>query len=45
MAGARDPVAEGIAGAREMLALARHWFGGACLMPPFDHYEVLEQIL
>jgi methylenetetrahydrofolate reductase (NADPH) len=45
MAGARDPVAEGIAGAREMLALARQWFSGACLMPPFDHYEVLEGIL
>jgi hypothetical protein len=34
MAGAQDPVAEGIAGAREMLALARQWFAGACLMPP-----------
>jgi homocysteine S-methyltransferase len=45
MAGAQDPVAEGIAGAREMLALARQWFAGACLMPPFDHYEVLEDIL
>jgi homocysteine S-methyltransferase len=38
-------VAEGVAGAREMLALARQWFGGACLMPPFGHYDVLEGIL
>jgi methylenetetrahydrofolate reductase (NADPH) len=45
MAGAQDPVAEGIAGAREMPALGRQWFAGACLMPPFDHYEVLEDIL
>ena len=45
MAGARDSVAEGVAGAREMLALARQWFAGACLMPPFDHDEVLEDIL
>jgi methylenetetrahydrofolate reductase (NADPH) len=45
MAGARDPVAEGVAGARKMLVLARQWFAGACLMPPFNHYEVLEDIL
>jgi methylenetetrahydrofolate reductase (NADPH) len=45
MAGARDPQAEGIAGAREMLALARQWFAGACLMPAFDRFEVLEGIL
>ena len=45
MAGASDPQAEGIAGAREMLALARQWFAGACLMPPFDRFEVLEAIL
>jgi len=42
---AADPVMEGIAGAREMLLLARQWFAGACLMPPFDHYEVLTSIL
>ena len=28
-----------------MLAIARQWFAGACLMPPFDHYEVLIGIL
>jgi homocysteine S-methyltransferase len=45
MAQASDPVAEGATNAREMLAVARQYFGGACLMPPFDHYEVLFGIL
>lgn len=42
---AHDPVAEGAANAVEMLAFARERFAGACLMPPFDHYEVLFDIL
>ena len=42
---AEDPVAEGAANAREMLALAREGFAGACIMPPFDHYEVLIDVL
>jgi methylenetetrahydrofolate reductase (NADPH) len=45
MAQAGDAVAEGIAGAREMLTTARALFAGACLMPPFDHYEVLFDLL
>lgn len=45
MAQAADPVAEGAAMARDMLALAREMFAGACIMPPFDHYEVLAQVL
>jgi len=40
-----DPVAEGIVLAGEMLALARQWFAGALLMPPFGHYEVVGRIL
>jgi homocysteine S-methyltransferase len=40
-----DPAAEGIALAAEMLALARRWFAGALLMPPFGHYEVVGRIL
>jgi homocysteine S-methyltransferase len=40
-----DPIAEGAANAREVLGLARQQFAGACLMPPFDHYEVLLDIL
>ena len=42
---AKDPVAEGAANAREMVALARDRFSGACIMPPFDHYEVMSDIL
>jgi homocysteine S-methyltransferase len=42
---AQDPIAEGIANAREMLALARRHFTGVCLMPPFDHFEVMAAIL
>ena len=45
MSRASDSVAEGMANAREMLAVARQHFAGACLMPPFDHYEVLFDIL
>lgn len=39
------PVAEGIALAAEILALAWRWFAGALLMPPFGHYEVVGRIL
>ena len=42
---ADDPVAEGAANAREMLTVARDRFSGVCIMPPFDHYEVLSDIL
>ena len=45
MQDAVDPVAEGAANAGEMLVIARERFAGACLMPPFDHYEVLLDIL
>ena len=41
----KDPVAEGAANAREMVCLARERFSGLCIMPPFDHYEVLSDIL
>ncbi len=45
MAGAANPAAEGVALAQEMLALAREAFAGACLMPPFDRYEVVAEVL
>ena len=45
MSRADDPVAEGVANAREVLALAREQFAGACLMPPFDRFEMLAGIL
>ena len=42
---AADPGAEGTENAREILRIARRWFAGACIMPPFDHYEILSDIL
>jgi len=42
---AADPIAEGIQNAREVLTLAREHFAGACIMPPFDHFEVMAEIL
>ena len=45
MSRTEDPVAEGIANAREVLAMARQHFAGACLMPPFDRFEMLKGIL
>jgi homocysteine S-methyltransferase len=45
MAQAKDPVMEGVANARELLSLAKERFSGACIMPPFDHYEILVDLL
>lgn len=45
MHSATDSVAEGVANAREMVAVAREFFQGACVMPPFDHYEILPDVL
>ncbi len=45
MTQAKNPVAEGATNAREMLVVAREHFAGACIMPAFDHYEVLFDIL
>jgi methylenetetrahydrofolate reductase (NADH) len=42
---AKDPAAEGAANAREMIDLARTHFRGVCVMPPFEHYEMLADIL
>jgi methylenetetrahydrofolate reductase (NADPH) len=42
---AANPVAEGAANAREMIAAARNRFAGACIMPPFDHYEAMVNII
>ena len=41
---ADDTIKVGNKNAREMLAAARERFSGACIMPPFDHYEVLKDI-
>jgi len=40
-----DPLATGIQNSREMLELAKHFFSGACIMPPFDRFDILRQIL
>lgn len=45
MQDAGDPAVEGAANAKEMVTAARQRFSGACIMPPFDHYEVLFDIL
>lgn len=45
MHAAPHPAAEGAANARKMTAAARKRFAGACIMPPFDHYEILSDIL
>ena len=45
MATAKDPVGAGIEQSRQMLALARELFSGACIMPPFDRFDILPRIL
>lgn len=42
---ATDPVAEGVANAKEIYAMAKDLFKGACIMPPFDHFEVMGDII
>jgi len=45
MEAAADPIEAGVANARDMLGIARERFAGACIMPPFDHFEILPDIL
>jgi len=40
-----DSIKTGNQNAREMLVAARERFAGACIMPPFDHYEILPEIM
>jgi homocysteine S-methyltransferase len=42
---AADPIAEGVQNAKTVLAMAREHFSGACIMPPFDHFEIMPEIL
>ena len=42
---AKDPVKEGIFQARHMLELAKQMYSGACIMPPFDRFDILKDIL
>lgn len=40
-----NPVQTGIIQSKQMLDLARNMFSGACVMPPFDRFDILEDIL
>ncbi len=40
-----DPLGECINESREMIDLAKTYFQGACIMPPFNKFEILSQIL
>lgn len=42
---AENPVKEGVSHARQMLKLAKKMYSGACIMPPFDRFEILADIL
>ena len=45
MLSSANPVQEGIRIARALLQAAQRSFHGACLMPPFGHYEIAAEIL
>jgi len=45
MKAAKDPVEQGILQSKQMLELAKKRFSGACIMPPFDRFEILSRIL
>ena len=45
MESSADPVRTGIKNSRDMLALARTFFSGACIMPPFDRFDIMAEIL
>ncbi len=45
MKASADPVKTGMIQSRQMLELAKKMFSGACVMPPFDRFDILEQIL
>ncbi|MBL6995736.1 methylenetetrahydrofolate reductase [Desulfobacula sp.] len=42
---AKDPLKEGVLQARQMLELAKKMYSGACIMPPFDRFDILSDIL
>ena len=45
MHNAEDSIGEGVSNACDMLGIAKEMFAGACVMPPFDHYEVMPTII
>lgn len=40
-----DPLQYGIVQSRQMLEMAREKFSGACIMPPFERFDILKGIL
>lgn len=40
-----DPIRTGTAQAKHMLEIAKTYFSGACVMPPFERFEILKDIL
>ena len=40
-----DPISEGLDLTRSLLNVARSYASGACIMPPFDHFEILHGVL
>ncbi|MCP3876637.1 MAG: homocysteine methyltransferase [Desulfobacteraceae bacterium] len=41
----KDPIKEGVEQSKQLLELARGMFSGACVMPPFDRFDILSDIL
>ncbi|MCP3942333.1 MAG: homocysteine methyltransferase [Desulfobacteraceae bacterium] len=44
MAISKAPITTGIEQSRQMLQLAKKLFSGACIMPPFDRFDILPEI-
>ncbi len=45
MAKSDSPLNTGLQNSRDMLALARRHFSGVCVMPPFERFDILNEIL
>jgi len=45
MTQSKNPLETGLQNSREMMKLAREWFAGACVMPPFDRFDILHEII
>ncbi len=45
MKAAENPVKAGVDQSRQMLELGKSYFSGACIMPPFDRFDILPDIL
>jgi methylenetetrahydrofolate reductase (NADPH) len=41
----KNPLKYGISHAKDMLDLAKSMYAGACIMPPFDRFDILKDIL